>query len=1338
MVKTKVAPAMLVGIGASAGGLEALKALLPALPNDSGLAFVVVVHLSADQPSVLAEILAPFSPMPVTQVAEDQTIEPNRIYVIPPGRNLSDVDGQLRLSTIDKGVESRSAIDHFFETLANAHEERSIGIVLSGTGADGSLGVGRIKQQGGLTIAQDPTEAQFDAMPRNAIATGHIDFVLPVREMPRRMLRFAATQPQIDIAEPFDVEPPPDKSPSRDQEALASILSQVRARTNTDFSKYKHSTVLRRIRRRMQLHQKERLPEYLDFLRANPNEANALADEFLITITQFFRDADVFAHLEREVVPKLFEGKKASDNIRVWSVGCASGEEAYSIAMLLIEQAGRMAEAPHMEVFASDIHEPSLRRAREGAYPDTIEGEVSSERLRRFFTKEDNGYRIRRELREIVVFANHNLLRDPPFSRIDLIVCRNLLIYLQRDLQSDVIDIFHYASNPGGMLLLGPSESIDRAALFQPESKQFCLYRRRNVPVPEPRLNVFPQTFRRVAPFFDAAGARLQPAASYGVLHQKMVERYALPSLLVDQDYRVVHASEHAGRYLQVPGGELSASVFRLAREELRIELRAALHAAMEHGESSRSRPVPMALDGETKQVVLHVRPSRDPELGNLQLVIFDEYDMSETAPPVPTGSESAGAQVELEAIRERLRAVVEQYETSQEEMRAANEELQSVNEELRSTMEELETSKEELQSMNEELQTVNQENRHKVLELSQLTGDLQNLMAATEIATLFLDRDLRILRVTPRTRELFNIRASDRGRPFMELRHRLGDDQLEQDALNVLERLTPVEREIKSETGQWYLTRVNPYRSSADKIEGVVITLVDITRIKTAELAIRDSEENFRALVTASAQTVWTANAQGTIVQDSPSWRAFTGQTLEQFLGEGWADAVHPDDRENVLRVWRDCVATHAPFNIELRVRHASGDWRWMHARAVPLRHESGEIRGWIGMNADITARRETKEALREADRRKDEFLAMLSHELRNPLAPLRNAMTIFDKALPADSPLRRIRDVSERQLSLLTHIVDQLLDVARIGSGRLELTIRRFDFRKVVDEVVSDFDFAAKERRHKVVVEQSSEALEIAGDELRLDQIVTNLLDNAIKFTPEGGCIRVSLCREGVEAVLSVADNGEGLTPELRARIFDVFNQGDVSFQNRKGGLGLGLTIVRRIAELHGGSVSAHSEGPGKGSTFVLRLPLATRKIEADQGQDDKAPALPAPAPRRILLVEDNVDAAESLTVLLGIEGHRVLVAHDGSGALKIAEAQAPEIVVLDIGLPDMDGYELARRLRDSKPTSKALLIAVTGFGQAADRARSTEAGIDHHFIKPVDLKALQDVIRTHFQQG
>jgi two-component system CheB/CheR fusion protein len=1321
---------VLVGIGASAGGLEALKTLLPALPTDAGFAFVIVVHLRAGQPSLLAEVLQPFSSMPVSQVAEDLEVEPNHVYVIPPGCNLSTIDTHLRLSKIEERRENRGAIDHFFETLAKTYADRCIGVVLSGTGADGSFGLRKIKECGGLTIAQDPKESQFDSMPQNAIATGRVDLVLPLRDMSWHMLRFATTNPRVEIAEP------PEETPARDRQLLQNILAEVRARTTMDFSKYKLSTVLRRIRRRMQLNQKELLEDYLAFLRASATEAQLLAEEFLITVTKFFRDSDVYDFLEKEVVPRLFGSKTSSDAVRVWSVGCATGEEAYSIAMLMLEHAGSRADAPKIEIFGSDLHEPSLRRAREGEYSDSIEAEVSAERLGRFFVKEDNRYRIRKEVREIVVFANHNLLRDPPFSRLDLIICRNLLIYLQRELQNDVIELFHYALNPEGLLLLGPSESIERTALFQPENKQHCLYRRRNVPAPEPRLPVFPLTFRRVGAF-DAPSVRLDRALTYGALHQKMVERYAPPSLLVDQDFRVVHASEHAGRYLQVPGGELSASVFRLAREELRVELRAALHAAVEHGESSRSRPILIELDGKPKQVVLHVRPSNDPELGSLHLVIFDEYEASETAPSVPVGPEASEARAELEATKERLRAIIEQYETSQEEMRAANEELQSVNEELRSTMEELETSKEELQSMNEELQTVNQENRHKVEELSQLTSDLQNLMAATDIATLFLDRELHILRVTPRARDLFNIRASDRGRPITELRHRLGYEELEADALRVLERLTPVERQIRSETGEWYLTRVNAYRSSTDQIQGVVITLVEITNLKSAELSARNSSENFRALVSASAQIVWTTDAEGKVVEDSPSWRAFTGQSEEQWLGAGWTDAVHPDDRDEAVSRWRVSIAAQTPFEAELRLRHASGEWRWTHARAAPLRDDAGKLRGWVGMNTDVTerkatelAQREADAALREASRRKDEFLAMLGHELRNPLTPLRNAMTLFEKRLPPDPELRGIREIAERQVQHLIRLVDELLDVARISSGRMELKLNRVDLRDVVKAAVASMDVAVKERRHKLAVDQSSEPLPLDGDEVRLTQIVSNLLDNAVKYTPESGLIRVALRRDGPHAVLSVADNGIGLAPEALTEVFDVFARVDTSRRNEMGGLGLGLTVVRRLAELHGGCVEAHSDGLGKGSEFIVRLPLvAAASAAGSGGRAFESGAVPA---RRILLIDDNRDVLDSLKLLLELEGHNVAAALDGNSALQMASAHRPEIVILDIGLPDVNGYELARRLRHMDATSRAVLVAATGFGQQQDRARSAEAGIDHHLVKPIDLNALEEIIR------
>ncbi len=1293
----------IVGIGASAGGLEALKTLLPALPRDSNYVFVVIVHLLADQPSVLADILQPFSTMPVTQVAEDLEIEPNHVYVIPPGYNLSVIDARLRLSKIEAQHEERGAIDHFFESLAKAHGQRCIGVILSGTGSDGSVGLKRIKEHGGLTIAQDPKEAQFDSMPQNAIATGTVDFVLPIHEMPAYMIRFAGTQPRIEISET------PEASPSHDRRIFQNILSLVQARTKMDFSKYKQSTVLRRIRRRMQLNQTELLDEYMDFLRSSDTEAHALAEEFLITVTRFFRDPEIFDHLETEMLPRVFEGKTDSDTIRVWSVGCATGEEAYSIAMLLIERAARTTNPPRIEIFASDLHEPSLRRAREGEYPDSIEADVSEERLKRFFVKRDDSYHVRKDLREIVVFANHNLLRDPPFSRLDLIVCRNLLIYLQRDLQNDVIELFHYALNPDGLLLLGPSESIERAALFQAESKQYCVYRRRNVPPPSPRLPVFPQTLQRFAAF-SGQTPRSDAGVSYGALHQKMVERYAPPSLLVDQDFHLVHASEHAGRYLLVPGGEPSANVFRLAREELRVELRTALQAAVEHGASTRSRPILVELDGKPKEVILHVRPSKDPELGSLHLVIFDEYEATESAQLTPLGREVSESRAELDATKERLRAIIEQYETSQEEMRASN----------------------------EELQTVNQENRHKVEELSQLTSDLQNLMAATDIATLFLDRELRIMRVTPRTSDLFNIRASDRGRPITELRHRLGYDQLKQDAFRVLERLTPVEREVQSESGEWYLTRVNPYRSSSDQIQGVVITLVEITKLKNAELSTRDSEEKFRALVAASAQMVWTTDSDGNVMEDSPSWRAFTGQSVQECLGTGWIDAIHAEDRDATVMLWRQCVATQSPFETEYRVHHISGQWRWTHARAVPLRNERGVLRGWVGMSADVTERKateiaqhEAEAALREANRRKDEFLAMLGHELRNPLAPLRSAMMIFEKRLPSDPELRRIRDISERQVLHLVRLVDELLDVARINSERMELKIKRVDLRDVVNEAVAGADLAIRERRHAFSVEQGPEPLELDGDEVRLVQIVSNLLDNAAKYTPENGCIRISLRREGPLAILSVADNGIGLSPEALNSVFDVFSRVDPTGRNRVSGMGLGLTLVRRLTELHGGSVEARSGGLGRGAEFIVRLPLAASA---------KAPAVTlgvdalgsrAVAPRRILLVDDNSDALDSLKLLLEMEGHHVATACDGQSALDIAAKEAPEIVVLDIGMPDMDGYELARRLRSLDTTSKALLIAATGFGQEEDRAKSAAAGMDHHLVKPIDLNVLREII-------
>ena len=496
------------------------------MPEDSGFAYVIVVHLAPDQQSLMADLLQPNVKMPVQQVTESVPLEANQVYVIPPGYNLDTIDTHLRLTALEEKRRDRAPIDHFFRTLAHTHDGHSVGIILTGTGSDGTLGIKEIKGQGGLTIVQDPNEAEYDGMPQSAIATGLIDLVLPLEEIPECILRFAHTRPQLTVSEENDDE----------RQVLRKIVMLVQSRTGRDFSRYKRSTIMRRLERRMQLAQLEEPEEYLDLLRQRTDEITALSDDFLITVTNFFRDAEVFAQLQKEVIPRLLADKNDCQSIRIWSAGCSTGEEAYSLAMLLLEGAVHCKIPPELQIFASDLHAPSLLRAREGFYPGDIEPEVSAERLQRFFIKEEGGYRIRKEVRDLVVFAPHNVLSDPPFSKVDLIVCRNLLIYLQREVQRDIIDLFHYALQPEGFLLLGSSETVEGSDLFRTVDKNHCLFQKKNVPAPEPRLPVFPV----VQPWRSGptAPAREGKPMGYGALHQRIVEHYAPPSLLVSPDYK--------------------------------------------------------------------------------------------------------------------------------------------------------------------------------------------------------------------------------------------------------------------------------------------------------------------------------------------------------------------------------------------------------------------------------------------------------------------------------------------------------------------------------------------------------------------------------------------------------------------------------------------------------------------------------------------------------------------------------------------------------------------------------------------------------------------------------
>ena len=879
-------PPTIVAIGASAGGVSALQRFFANIPERTGAAFVVVVHLDPDRPSELAPILRAKTQMSVVQVHDQAKLEADHVYVIPPGRMLQITDHHLSATPFHVPRGQRSPIDHLFRSLAERLGD-GFAVILSGAGSDGALGVRAVKEAGGIILVQEPAESEYPSMPRSAIASGIADVVLPVADLATRLGDLIRLKHSNGGA-----------ISKVDEELLRRVLAHLRVRTGHDFSKYKRSTVLRRIARRMQVTRSDDMQTYYDHLRENADEAQALLSDLLISVTTFFRDGEAFEALRKDVLPQLFE-HEPTEPIRVWVSGCASGEEAYTLAMLLMEEGGKHDLRPPIQVFGSDLDARALTVAREGRYPATIEADVSEERLRRFFTREGDGYRVRQELRDTVLFALHDLLKDPPFSRVDLISCRNVLIYLDRELQEQVCSTFHYALNPGGFLLLGSSETAENPpGLFRTIDRTARLYQSTAHPGDKPRS--LPRLLGpvRVREQVAQLARGLSPSAALtdAAAHRRAIEKVAPPSILVDETHRVVHLSDNAGRFLMPSGGPLSGDIVDLVRPELRFELRSALHRLFEQNAASLSLPIAVRFNGSAHRVLLLVQSVEDSDaaVARTAVVMFIEGEK------LPEGLVSPQRQAsdetvrrltqELELTQARLRAVREESEAANEELRAANEELQSINEEYRSTSEELETSKEELQSINEELQTVNTELKLKLETISRAHSDLQNLMAATEIGTLFLDSSLRIKRFTERVTELFSITPNDEGRPITDFAHKLEYDDLIKDARTVLADLTPVRREIRSRTGQWYDLRVRPYRTVDNKIDGVVITFVDITERRQVEEALRESEMRLgqqKSLLDLLRDPIAVWDLAGGILEWNRGCEALFGFTRAEALGQ-------------------------------------------------------------------------------------------------------------------------------------------------------------------------------------------------------------------------------------------------------------------------------------------------------------------------------------------------------------------------------------------------------------------------------------------------------------------
>jgi len=837
----------IVGIGASAGGLEALEQFLKHVPPGSGLAFVIVQHLDPTSKGFMSELLQRASGLRVMQVKDRTQVQPDCVYVIPPNKDMSLLHGVLHLlaPTSPRGL--RLPIDFFFRSLAQDQQEHSVGVILSGMGSDGTLGLRAIKEKAGVVLVQEPATAKFDSMPRSAIDAGLADIVAPAEELPEKILAYLQRTPLIARKETVLEE--------KTQSALEKVVVLLRAHTGNDFTFYKRNTLYRRIERRMGIHQIGKMAHYVRYLQENSQELDLLFRELLIGVTNFFRDPAAWEQLRDQGIPALLASRSPRQPLRAWVPGCSTGEEAYSLAILLKEAVEELKPKDKfaIQIFATDLDRDAIDKARQGVFPENISADVTEARLKRFFTKEANGYRVRKEIREMVIFAPQNLIMDPPFTKLDILSCRNLLIYLTTEVQKKLIPLFHYSLLPGGILFQGSAETVgDFTDLFAPLSGKSRLYRRVES-ILRPEQIAFPSSFTAGPPLgTEARPASKPPASLQSLADQLVLQTYAPPAVLTNDTGDIFYVSGRTGKYLEPAAGKANWNIFAMAREGLRYELTRAFQEALRQKKCATLHGIKVGTNGGTQFVDVTVQ--RLEETGPLQglvMIVFTDVTApvaAEAAGKVPKFSAHSPRLMELEAellrVRGEARATHEEMQTSQEELRSANEELQSTNEELQSTNEELTTSKEEMQSMNEELQTVNAELQAKVDELSRTGNDMKNLLDSTDIATLFLDKDLNVRRFTPQATKIIKLIATDAGRPITDLASELRYPELADDAREVLRTLASAEKPIGARDGRWFTVRIMPYRTLDDRIDGVVITFADISASRTLEVKLREKHD--------------------------------------------------------------------------------------------------------------------------------------------------------------------------------------------------------------------------------------------------------------------------------------------------------------------------------------------------------------------------------------------------------------------------------------------------------------------------------------------------------------
>ena len=1056
-----------VGIGASAGGLAAIEEFLAAMPSGEslGMAFVLVQHLDPDHKSMLLDLVKRYTHMEVAWAEDGMEVRPSCAYVMPPNKDMALVGGRLVLVDPEAPRGQRLPIDYFFRSLAADQRERAVCIVLSGTGSDGTLGLRAIKGEGGMAIAQSPDTAGYDGMPRSAIATGLVDYVLAPADMPEQLLGY--------VSRAFGRAPQPARATAPGgPDLLLEVLHLLRDRSGHDFTHYKTNTLRRRVERRMAVTRIERMEDYLALLRRDSLEVETLFRELLIGVTNFFRDAPAFEALAAEALPPLVAARAPGDPVRVWVPGCSTGEEAYSIAMLLLEQAGNVKRNVPTQVFATDIDAEAIERARVGVYPSSISADVSPERLARFFVQDGDTYRVAKTVRDCLVFAKQDVTKDPPFSRVDLISCRNLLIYMDGDLQQKLMPLFHYALNPDGYLFLGSSETVgDAADLFAPVDKKWKLFQRRGTVTPR-------QLLTTAMPLRAVAGDGRRPPLQEVPLRVRvrdlaertLLDKHAPACVVINAEGDVLYIHGHTGRFLEPPPGEPSGSLLKMAREGLRLEITAGVRKALAQKETVRYERLRVRTDGGVALVNLIIEPMPGPDaVKGVMLVLFEDVPVTAdvvgatAAEPIADREQRiADLDRELSAKEEYLRTTVEELETSNEELKSTNEEMQSSNEELQSTNEELETSREELQSVNEELVTVNSELQQKIEELSRANNDMNNMLAGTGIGTLFVDRQLLITRFTTAVTAIMNLIPTDVGRPLNDIAPRLkGDVDLVAAVTSVLDTLAPVEMQVESGGGRLYQMRVVPYRTLENVIEGAVLTFVDVTDRRQAEANLRHTHALLQAALDQSPAGIAIADAPdgalryvndaGLLIRGGDRETIVNGVGIDRYVASWQLLDLDGGPLQTDEVPLAHAIRFGEAFSREFIVRRTEGDDRVVVGNAAPITDDAGEVVAGIVVFDDVTEERRLQARLDELARavaETGELAQSVLDTVREPQLVLDGELTVVTANKAFMATFQQTRD------EILGRPLSEVYDGALLRPELLELLLKVLPRKKKLDD--------------------------------------------------------------------------------------------------------------------------------------------------------------------------------------------------------------------------------------------------------------------------------------------